>query len=128
MTGEDHALFQRSDDQDYSTIYCTCGASFRWTLYDPGLDPWVEKHRPHELARRDERAIASKPPSALAAAVVPPPFAFQVTTLDDDSVFLEVGGSKIHIRAATWDEANRLAYKFGEMVVSELRAARRGES
>jgi hypothetical protein len=39
---------KQHDDYETSTRVCACGASFTWSSYDPELEKWMTKHRPHD--------------------------------------------------------------------------------
>lgn len=44
--------FRRFDDDDTSTLFCTCGSSFEWHDVDDRLAPWLEAHTPHVEAEK----------------------------------------------------------------------------
>lgn len=39
--------FRRVDDEDTSTLFCSCGAHFEWEGFDNRLDPWLLIHTAH---------------------------------------------------------------------------------
>lgn len=47
VRAENIGRFQRYNENDHSTLFCTCGDTFRWTGVDERLDPWVVEHAAH---------------------------------------------------------------------------------
>jgi len=39
--------FRYYADYETSTCFCPCGASFKWSGFDPDLDKWQAKHAEH---------------------------------------------------------------------------------